>query len=94
MMNKMELIKQVAENTGLRKKEAAAAVDETFSVITSKIMAGEKVQIAGFGSFEVKKRAARSGINPKTKDPVSIPEKKYPSFRAAKLLKESCKEVK
>lgn len=88
-MNKAELIAAVAEKTGLSKKDTEAVVSATFDTIVAAMAEEEKVQLVGFGSFEVKKRAERIGRNPKTKEPVEIPASRVPQFKAGKLLKES-----
>lgn len=87
-MNKTELIAAVAEKTGLSKKDSDAAVAAMVDVITESLVQGEKVQLVGFGSFEVKKRAARVGRNPKTKEPIEIPASTVPVFKAGKVLKD------
>lgn len=88
-MNKTELIANVAESTGISKKEAAAVVDATFSSITNAMIAGEKVQLIGFGTFETRDRAAKIGKNPKTGEAVEIAACKVPAFKAGKALKDS-----
>lgn len=88
-MNKIELIAAVAEKTDLSKKDAEAAITATFEAITESLSRQEKVQMVGFGSFEVKLRAARVGRNPKTKEPVQIPASKAPVFKAGKALKDA-----
>jgi DNA-binding protein HU-beta len=88
-MNKTELINAVAEKAGLSKKAAEAAVNATLSAITEGLKTEEKVQLVGFGSFEVKKRAARVGRNPKTKKEIEIPASRVPQFKAGKALKEA-----
>lgn len=88
-MNKTELIANVAESTGISKKEAAAVVDATFSSITNAMIAGEKVQLIGFGTFETRDRAAKIGKNPKTGEAVEIAACKVPVFKAGKALKDS-----
>ena len=85
-MNKTELIAAVAEKTGLSKKDTEAAVNATLLTITETLKAEEKVQLVGFGSFETKKRAARTGLNPRTKETVEIPAAKVPTFKAGKAL--------
>ena len=90
-MNKAQLINEVAAASGLKKKDAAVAVDATIATIIDTIMSGEKVQLSGFGSFEAKTRGARIGRNPKTGEQVMIPESKYPVFTASKALKKSFK---
>ncbi|MBQ8756900.1 MAG: HU family DNA-binding protein [Oscillospiraceae bacterium] len=87
-MNKATLIAAVAEKTGLTKKDAAAAIDATFGAITEAMVNGDKVNVAGFGIFEVKARAARTGRNPQTKETIQIPASKIPAFKAAKALKD------
>ena len=88
-MNKADLINAVAEKTGLTKKETEAAVAATFDVVTEALTEGEKVQLVGFGSFEVKPRAARVGRNPRTKEEIEIPAAKLPVFKAGKALKDA-----
>lgn len=88
-MNKNELISAVAERANITKKDAEIAVSATFEAISDALCEGEKVQLVGFGSFEVKKREARVGRNPQTKEPVEIPATKVPVFKAGKLLKDS-----
>jgi DNA-binding protein HU-beta len=90
-MNKVELIAAVAEKAGITKKDAEAAVTATFAAITEGMKADGKVQIVGFGSFEVKQRAERTGINPQTKAEVKIAACKVPSFKAGKALKGAVK---
>jgi len=87
-MNKAELIAAVAAQTGETKKSAEAAINSVVSVITDSLAKGEKVQLVGFGSFEVRKRAARKGRNPQTKEEIKIPASKAPVFKAGKALKE------
>ena len=87
-MNKAELIAAVAERAGLSKKDSESAVTAALDVITAALEDGEKVQLVGFGSFEVKSRAARTGRNPKTKEPIEIPASKVPVFKAGKVLKD------
>lgn len=89
-MNKQELIAKVAETTG-SKVSAKAAVEATFAAITSAVAAGEKVQLIGFGTFEVKARAARTGKNPKTGAAIAIPASKAPAFKAGKAFKDAVK---
>ena len=88
-MNKAELIAAVAEKTGLSKKDTEAVVSATFDTIVAAMAEDEKVQLVGFGSFEVKKRAERIGRNPKTKESITIPASKVPTFKAGKALKDS-----
>lgn len=88
-MNKAELIAAVAEKTGTTKKDAEKSVNATFEAITENVVKGEKVQLVGFGSFEVKRRDARIGRNPKTKEEIQIPATVVPVFKAGKALKDT-----
>ena len=88
-MNKAELINAVAAATEFSKKDAEAAVNAALEAITAALQEGDKVQLVGFGSFEVKKRAARVGRNPKTNDTIEIPASVVPVFKAGKALKDS-----
>ena len=88
-MNKTELIAAVAEKSGLSKKDSEAAVVATIAAITDALKAGDKVQLVGFGAFEVKARAERIGRNPKTKAQIKIPASKVPVFKAGKALKDA-----
>ena len=88
-MNKAELINAVAAATEFSKKDAEAAVTATLEAITSALKDGDKVQLVGFGSFEVKKRAARVGRNPKTNAAIEIPASVVPVFKAGKALKDA-----
>ena len=90
-MNKTELIAAVAEKTGLSKKDTEAAVTATLLTITETLQAEEKGQLVGFGSFEVKHRAERTGLNPRTKEPVTIAASKVPTFQAGTALKDAIK---
>ena len=87
-MNKAELVAAVAAKTGDTKKAAEASVDAIVASIKEALKKGDKVQLVGFGSFEVIKRAARKGRNPQTKEEIKIPASKAPVFRAGKQLKE------
>ena len=87
-MNKTELIAAVAEKAELSKKDAEAAVTATIDAITEALVREEKVQLVGFGSFEIKSRAERVGRNPKTKETIQIPASKAPVFKAGKGLKD------
>ncbi|MCI1903718.1 HU family DNA-binding protein [Enterococcus hirae] len=91
MANKAELIENVASKTGLTKKDATAAVDAVFSTIQSTLAKGEKVQLIGFGNFEVRQRAARKGRNPQTNEVIEIPASKVPAFKPGKALKDAVK---
>jgi DNA-binding protein HU-beta len=87
-MNKTELIAAVAEKCGIKKNVAEAAVVATFDAIAEELAKDGKIQVIGFGSFEVKNREARVGRNPKTNESIEIPATKYPVFKAGKALKE------
>ena len=93
-MNKSELIEVVAKKADLKKKDAEAAVSATIAAIEDALAAGEKVQLIGFGSFEVKKRAARTGRNPATGEAIKIKASKYPAFTAGAPLKEKVNSKK
>ena len=88
-MTKVELIAAVANDANLTKKDAEAAVNSALNAITAALKEGDKVQLVGFGSFEVKKRAARIGRNPKTKESIEIPASVVPVFKAGKALKDA-----
>ena len=88
-MNKTELIAAVAEKADLSKKDAEAAITATVDAITEALTQREKVQLVGFGSFEVKTRAARVGRNPRTGEEIPISEAKLPVFKAGKALKDA-----
>ena len=90
-MNKPELISAVAEKSGLTKKDAESALNALLDTIANTMAEGDKIQLIGFGTFEVKERAARLGRNPQTKEEILIPESKFPSFKAGKALKEAVK---
>ncbi|MFD1427772.1 DNA-binding protein HU-beta [Kroppenstedtia sanguinis] len=87
-MNKTELISQVAEKTNITKKDATQAVDAVLDTITEALKTGEKVQLIGFGNFEVRERAARKGRNPQTGKEIDIPASKVPAFKPGKALKD------
>ena len=87
-MNKAELVAAVAEKTALSKKDSEKAVNAAFEAITAALVGGEKVQLVGFGAFEVKERNARVGRNPKTKEEIQIPASRIPVFKAGKALKD------
>lgn len=88
-MNKAELIAKISENSGLSKKDSEKALAATLEAITGALQTGEKVQLVGFGNFEVKERAARTGRNPKTKEAIQIPASKSPVFKAGKAFKDA-----
>ena len=87
-MNKAELVSAVAEKTGATKKSAEESLNAFVDVVTEALKKEEKVQLVGFGSFEVRKRAARKGRNPQTKEEIKIPASKAPVFKAGKALKD------
>lgn len=91
MANKAELIEKVAETTGLTKKDATASVDAVFASIQGFLSEGEKVQLIGFGNFEVRERAARKGRNPQTGEEIQIAASKVPAFKPGKALKDAVK---
>ncbi len=88
-MKKSELIAAVAAKGGYSKKDAEKALDAVVNTITDALANGEKISIVGFGSFEVRERAAKESINPATKQPIHVPAKKVPAFKAGKALKEA-----
>ena len=87
-MNKADLVEAMASKTGATKKATEEQVEAFVSTITASLKKGEKVQLVGFGSFEVRKRAARKGRNPRTKEEIKIPASKAPVFKAGKALKD------
>ena len=87
-MNKTELVAEVSEKAGLTKRDAEAAVKAIVDSVTEALAKGDKVQLVGFGTFEVKKREARIGRNPKTKEEIQIPATKVPAFKPGKALKD------
>ncbi|MBS3975712.1 MAG: HU family DNA-binding protein [Syntrophomonadaceae bacterium] len=88
-MNKTELVSSVAEKAEITKKEAEKVVSAVFASVEEALAKGEKVQLVGFGTFEVKERAARTGRNPKTGEEIEIPATRVPSFKPGKSLKEN-----
>ncbi|MFB4164839.1 MULTISPECIES: HU family DNA-binding protein [Alteribacillus] len=88
-MNKTDLINAVAEQADISKKDASKAVDAVFDSITDTLKKGDKIQLVGFGSFEVRERAARKGRNPQTGEEIKIPATKNPAFRPGKQLKDA-----
>ncbi len=88
-MNKTELVAAMAETSGLSKKDCETALNAFASEVEKALKSGDKVQLVGFGSYEVKERAARTGRNPKTKEPIEIPASKAPVFKAGKALKDA-----
>jgi DNA-binding protein HU-beta len=88
-MNKAELINAAAEKAGLSKKDTERVINAAVDTITATLADGDKVQLVGFGAFEVKSRAARIGRNPKTKQSIQIPASKAPIFKPGKALKDA-----
>jgi DNA-binding protein HU-beta len=87
-MNKTDLVSKIAAGSGLSKKDSEKALESAIDSITDALAAGEKVQIVGFGIFDVKQRAPRIGRNPKTKEAINIPATKVPQFKPGKALRE------
>ena len=90
-MNKTELVAAVAAKAELSKKDAEAAVNAVFDSVKDALAEGDKVSLIGFGTFSVKIRAARTGLNPRTKETIEIPESKVPAFKAGSALKDAVK---
>ena len=91
-MNKTELIAAVAEKTDLSKKDADAAVSAVLGAITDALKAGDKIQLVGFGTFEVRNRAAKQGRNLRTGETMTVPASRVPAFKAGKALKDAVAE--
>ncbi|WP_022797358.1 HU family DNA-binding protein [Thermus islandicus] len=91
-ITKADLVDQVAAATGLKKKDVKAAVDAFLGKVEEALSAGSKVQLTGFGTFEVRKRKARTGVKPGTKEKIKIPATQYPAFKPGKALKEKVKK--
>lgn len=89
-MNKSDLINKVAEASELSKKDATKAVDAVFDAISEALQGGDKVQLVGFGNFEVRERSARKGRNPQTGEEIDIPASKIPAFKPGKSLRDLC----
>ena len=87
-MNKGELVSAISEQTGLSKKDSEAALNSFINIVSEELENNEKVQLVGFGTFEVRERAARTGRNPQTKEEIQIPASKAPAFKAGKALKD------
>ena len=90
-MNKTELVAAIAEKAGTSKKDAEKVVNATFNVISESMAKGDKISLVGFGTFEVRERAAREGKNPQTGEKIKIAACKVPAFKAGKALKDSVK---
>ena len=88
-MNKADLVAAVAEKAGISKKDSEKAVNAAVDAITAALVAGDKVQLVGFGAFDTKERSARVGRNPKTKEEIQIPASRVPAFKAGKALKDA-----
>lgn len=88
-MNKNELIRTIANNAGITLKDAGVALDAVLDAITAGLQEGEKVQISGFGTFEIKEKPERDGFNPKTGEQIRIPATKIPTFKFGKAYKDS-----
>jgi DNA-binding protein HU-beta len=88
-LNKAELVSAVAEKAEMSKKDAEKAVSAVFATIEESLAQNEKVQLVGFGTFDVKERAERTGRNPQTKETITIPAAKVPGFKAGKALKDA-----
>ena len=86
-MNKQELVSRIAQKAGLTKKQASAAVDAMIEAIKESLASGKEVRLVGFGTFQIRERAARKGRNPRTKEVIHIPAKKVPAFRPSSELK-------
>ncbi len=91
-MNKTELISRISAESGLNKKQSEAALTAALGAITDALKAGDRVQLVGFGVFDVKKRPARTGRNPRTNENIEIPASKLPQFKAGKALKDAVAE--
>ncbi|MDD3474892.1 MAG: HU family DNA-binding protein [Candidatus Dojkabacteria bacterium] len=90
-MLKKDLVEKIADVTGITKKQARAALDAVLDSVAESLQDGEPVLLTGFGKFEVRTRAARKGINPKTMEEIMLPETKVPAFKAGKTLKTAVK---
>ena len=87
-MNRADLVSAMAEQTNLSKKDCDAALKSFIDIVSEELENNEKVQLVGFGTFEVRERAARTGRNPQTKEEIQIPASKAPAFKAGKALKD------
>lgn len=90
-MTKTDLVSAVAEKTGVTKKDAGAVLDALIDEIIGAVKKGDRVQLVGFGTFELRERAARTGLNPQTKEQIEIPASKAPAFKAGKAFKDAVK---
>ncbi len=91
-MTKTELIEAIAANGDYSKKDAEKALKVVIDTVTESLKKGEKISLVGFGTFEVKDRAAKTAINPRTKETINVPAKKVPTFKAGKGLKDAVAE--
>lgn len=89
-MNKSDLVSMIAAKSNLTKKDSESALNAFIESVQTSLKKGEKIQLVGFGTFEVRNRSARTGINPRTKESIKIPASKAPVFKAGKALKDSC----
>ena len=89
-MNKAELVSMMAAKSNLTKKDSEIALNAFVETVQTALKNGEKIQLVGFGTFEVRQRNARNGVNPRTKQSIKIPASKAPVFKAGKALKDSC----
>lgn len=92
-MNKADLVSRVADKSDLSKKDVAKVVDAVFDTIAEALQNGEKVQLVGFGNFEIRERSARKGRNPQTGEEIDIPASRVPAFKPGKALKEGIQQV-
>lgn len=91
-MTKAELVTSIAEKTGLTKKDSEKALAAFVDTVTETLAKGDSIQLVGFGTFEVRERAAREGINPRTKEKIEIDATKVPAFKAGRALKDAVSE--
>ena len=89
-MNKADLVSMIAAKSNLTKKDSESALNAFVETVQTALKNGEKIQLVGFGTFEVRQRSARNGVNPRTKQSIKIPASKAPVFKAGKALKDSC----
>ena len=87
-ISKADLVKELAEKTGVSQKDTKTLIDGLFESVSSHLKQGDKIQLTGFGTFEVRERSARTGVKPGTTEKIEIPASKYPAFKAGKTLKE------
>ena len=87
-MNKADLVSKVSDSTGMSKKDVGKVIDAVFDSIAESLQSGEKVQLVGFGNFEIRERSARKGRNPQTGEEIDIAASKVPAFKPGKALKE------